>query len=251
MNIKYKSVVLKFGGSVIPDINAVGHVANVIKKLSDTYDIRAVVVSAMGKTTNNLDAMAHGVATRPDTRELDALLATGEMQSAALLSMRLNAIGVPARSYNAWQCGIKTNDNFGNAIVQHMGMEYINALYGIPVVTGFQGVSEHGDITTLGREGSDISAVMVAVACSADFCWFFKNGGGICDKNPNKDAGAEMFQKISYTRMRELMTDGRGQVLHKRSVGVAKKYKMPLYVSGIDDFNNGTWILPRVHAKLR
>ena len=134
MNIKYKSVVLKFGGSVIPDMDAVGRVANVIKKLTDRYDIRAVIV---------------------------------------------------------------------------------------------------------------------AVVCGADFCWFFKNGGGICDKKPNKEAGGEMFQKISYTRMHDLMTGGRGQVLHKRSIDLAKKYQIPLYVSGIDDFNNGTWILSRVHVKLR
>ena len=251
MNIKYKSVVLKFGGSVISDTAAVGRVANVIKQVSDVYDIRAVVVSAMGKTTNNLDAMAQTLAVRPDVRELDALLATGEMQSAALVAMRLNAIGVPARSYNAVQFGIKTDDNFGAANIQQITMEHVNRLYGIPVVAGFQGVTKYGDITTLGREGSDISAVIVAAACSADFCWFFKNGGGICDKNPNKEAGGEMFQKISYTRMRDLMTDGRGQVLHKRSIDLAKKYQIPLYVSGIDDFNNGTWILPRVHAKLR
>lgn len=249
MNIKYKSVVLKFGGSVISDTAAVGRVANVIKKLTDAYDIRAVVVSAMGKATNNLDAMAQTVAARPDARELDALLATGEMQSAALVAMRLNAIGVPARGYNAMQFGIKTDDNFGAANVQQITMEYVNRLYGIPVVAGFQGVTKYGDITTLGREGSDISAVIVAAACSADFCWFFKNGGGICEKYPNKD---KVLKCVSYTKMQELMCDGRrGQVLHKRSIDLAKKYQIPLYVSGIDDFNNGTWILPRVHAKLR
>ena len=128
MNIKYKSVVLKFGGSVISNLDAVGRVANVIKKLTDAYDIRAVVVSAMGKTTNNLDAMAQTLAVRPDVRELDALLATGEMQSAALVAMRLGAIGVPARSYNAVQFGIQTDDNFGAANIQQITMEHVNRL---------------------------------------------------------------------------------------------------------------------------
>lgn len=247
--INYKRVVLKFGGSVVPDENAIGRVAGVVKKLSEQYEISAVVVSAMGKTTNNLDALAHRIANAPDKRELDALLATGEMQSAALLSMRLNAIGVPARGYNAYQCGIQTDNHFGNAQIQHMGMERVNPLCGIPVVAGFQGVTEYGDITTLGREGSDISAVMVAVALGADFCWFFKNGGGICDKNPNANSDARLFNVISYTKMLELLNEGRGQVLHKRSVRLAQKYKMPLFVSGVDN-NNGTWIVAQRHVKM-
>ncbi|MBR6838838.1 MAG: hypothetical protein IKM94_04715 [Alphaproteobacteria bacterium] len=246
--VKYKSVVLKFGGSVIPDENGIYKVANVIKNLSSQYNVMAVVVSAMGKTTNNLDALAHRVAKKPNVRELDALLATGEMQSAALLAMRLNAIGVPARSYNAWQCGIQTDDNFGNAKINHLDLHNINTFYGLPIVTGFQGVTQHGDITTLGREGSDISAVAIAAALGADFCWFFKNGGGICEKYLNKD---KILQQISYTKMQQLMRDGRpGHVLHKRSIDMAQKYNVPLYVSGINDFDNGTWILSHVHAKL-
>lgn len=246
--VKYKSVVLKFGGSVIPDENGIYKVANVIKNLSLQYNVMAVVVSAMGKTTNNLDALAHRVTKKPNVRELDALLATGEMQSAALLAMRLNAIGIPAHSYNAWQCGIQTDDNFGNAKINHLDLHNINTFYGLPIVTGFQGVTQQGDITTLGREGSDISAVAIAAALQTDFCWFFKNGGGICEKYLNKD---KILQQISYTKMHQLMHDGRpGHVLHKRSIDMAQKYNVPLYVSGINDFDNGTWILSRVHAKL-
>lgn len=247
--VKYKSVVLKFGGSVIPNVDAFGRVADTVKRVQKHYDIRAVVVSAMGKTTNNLDMTAHQVASSLNKREMDALLATGEMQSATLLAMRLNAIGVPARSYNAWQCGIQTDDNFGNAKINHLDLHNINTFYGLPIVTGFQGVTQQGDITTLGREGSDISAVAIAAALQTDFCWFFKNGGGINEEYLNKD---KILQQISYTKMQQLMRDGRpGHVLHKRSIDMAQKYNVPLYVSGINDFDNGTWILSRVHAKLR
>lgn len=246
--IKYNSVVLKFGGSVIPDENGIYKVANVIKNLSSQYNVMAVVVSAMGKTTNNLDALAHRVAKKPNVRELDALLATGETQSAALLSMKLNAMGVPAVSYNAVQCGIQTDNHFGNAQIQHMGMERVNLLYGMPIITGFQGVTKQGDITTLGREGSDISAVAIAAALGVDFCWLFKNGGGICETYPNKD---KIFKQISYKKMRQLMSDGRGgQVLHKRSVDMAQKYNIPLYVSGINELDKGTLITKLVHPKI-
>lgn len=247
--MEYKNVVLKFGGSVIPDENGIYQVANIIQNLSLKYNVMAVVVSAMGKTTNNLDTLAHRVAKNPNVRELDALLATGEMQSVALLSMRLNDMGVLAVGYNAYQCRIETDDNFGNAKIQHMGMERINHLYGIPIIAGFQGITERGEITTLGREGSDISAVMIAVACGADFCWFFKDGGGIYDKNPSKEPDARLFRKISYTKMLDLLNQGRGQVLHKSSVSLAQEYKMPLFVSGMKNPDVGTMIVPRVHSK--
>ncbi len=242
-------VVLKFGGSVISDEAAIARVVHTIEKVSVKYNILAVVVSAMGKTTNNLDDLAHRVSNVPDPRELDALLATGEMQSAALVAIRLNAMGTPARSYNAWQFGIKTDDNFGDAKIKKLIMNNVNALYGIPVVTGFQGVTDTKDITTLGREGSDISAVVIAAAMASDFCWFFKDGGGIYDKNPNKDKDARLFKKISYSKMLDLLNQGRGQVLHQRSVKLAQEYKMPLYVSGMNNLDVGTWIVPRVHSK--
>ena len=245
-------VVLKFGGSVIPNEFAVVRVADTVKELSSKYNIISVVVSAMGKTTNNLDALAHRTANNPDKRELDALLATGEMQSAALVAMRLNAIGVPARSYNAGQFGIKTDNNFGDAKIEKITMKYVNHLYGIPVVAGFQGITESGDITTLGREGSDISAVVVAAALSADFCWLFKDGGGIYEKNPKTCVTAKLFKEISYTKMLDLLDENRGgRVLHKRSVQLAQKYKMPLFVSSMSIPEVGTWIKERVHPKTR
>lgn len=247
--VEYKRVVLKFGGSVLSDFAAYTGVANLIRQILTRYKVVAVIVSAMGKTTNNLDTLAHNMSDAPTPRELDALLATGEMQSAALLAMKLNSIGVSARSYNAWQCGIKTDDNFGCAKINNINLLGVNPLLGIPVVTGFQGVTKQDDITTLGREGSDISAVFMAYTLYADFCWFFKDGGGIYDKNPNKDKDARLFKEISYTKMLDLLNQGRGQVLHQRSVKLAQEYKMPLYVSGMNNLDVGTWIVPRVHSK--
>ncbi len=247
--MEYRKVVLKFGGSVISDEKAVWHVADVIKNLSTAYEVVAVVVSAMGKTTNNLDELAHRMADKPDLRELDALLATGENQAAALLSMRLNTIGIPARSYNAQQFGIKTDENFGSAQIKSINTMNVNPLYGVPVVTGFQGMTKYGDVTTLGREGSDISAVVIAAVMGADFCWFFKDGGGIYDKNPNTNSDAKLFNIVSYTKMLELLNEGRGQVLHARSVHLAQKYQMPLFVSGLDS-DVGTWIVAKKHVKM-
>ncbi len=249
--IEYKSVVLKFGGSVLSDENAICRVADFVKTLSQEYEVKAIVVSAMGKTTNQLDGLAHRTARNPNKRELDALLATGEMQSAALLSMRLNDIGVPAYSYNAQQFGILTNDKFGNATIKRIEMTYVSPLNGIPIVAGFQGIDKYENYTTLGREGSDISAVFIATVMVADFCWFFKDGGGIYDKNPNENPDAHLFSELSYTKMLDILRSnkGKGQVLHKRSIEYAKKFGKKLFVSGIDDPFVGTIIKARVHGK--
>jgi len=249
--VEYKRVVLKFGGSVIADINAIGRVANVIKNISEKYKVMAVVVSAMGKTTDNLDRLAHNIAPTPDKRELDALLATGEMQSAALLAMWLNAIGVSARSYNAWQRGIITDDNFGNARIECINSMLMSPYCGIPIVTGFQGITENGDITTLGREGSDISAVAIAHVSCADFCWFFKDGGGIYDKNPKNNFGAKMYDFMTYDEALGVIRAKQHYVLHPNCIEYGKKKYVPLFVSEFkSDFMPsekaplplGTWI---------
>ena len=250
--MEMQRVVLKFGGSVISDETAVIRVADVVKDLSIKYKIVAIVVSAMGKTTNNLDAMARRVANDPAKSELDVLLATGEMQSAALLAMRLKTIGISAISFNAWQFGIITDRNHGNAQITHI-REYMYADFSmIPVITGFQGITIEGSLTTLGREGSDISAVMIAEHMKADFCWFFKNGGGIHDKNPNKNKDAKLLKCLSYKKMLHIINNGRGQVLHQKSVEIARKQRIPLFISGLDDPYVGTWIcssgrVPKIH----
>ena len=244
MKTGYKNVVLKFGGSVLKDETGIIQAANLIANLNQDYDIYAVVVSAMGKTTNNLEKLANKVAGTPRPRELDALLVTGEMQSAALLSMALRCENIAAQSYNAQQFGIKASDNFGYATIESINPPV--AIYGeyapIPIVAGFQRITKNGDFVTLGREGSDITAVAVANRLKADFVWFFKNEGGICDKDPNENPDAKLLDKISYQQMLDLLAQGRHQVLHKRSIELAEQYNLPLFVSDIRKHTNGTLI---------
>lgn len=244
--MEYKSVVLKFGGSVIPDEAAFGRVADVIRNISLKYNVMAVVVSAMGKTTNELDTLAHRIAPDPDKRELDALLATGEMKSAALLAMCLNAIKVDARSYNAQQLGIYGDGGFGHGRIKSINIPKIPYKFHpneIPVVAGFQAVTKFGEFITLGREGSDITAVALAGKLKADFVWFFKNGGGIYDKNPKQCTDAQIMNQITYDQMLGLLrSNNRNQVLHKRSVELGQEYNMPLLVTDIN-LQRATWIV--------
>jgi len=222
-------IVMKFGGTSVADIAKIKNVANIIAKQSKTADV-AVVVSAMGKTTNALTALAHQITDKPNLRELDALLSTGENTSVALLALALNSIGVPAKSFNAMQLGIITNDNFGDAEIMHINM--MNIPYKvIPVITGFQGMTEHGDITTLGREGSDTSAVAIAAAIVADYCDIYTDVDGVYTADPNVVKDAKKLDFISYDDMLKMANNG-AKVLHPRSVSTAQKYNVPIRVRG-------------------
>ena len=222
-------IVMKFGGTSVADIAKIKNVANIIAKQSKTADV-AVVVSAMGKTTNALTALAHQITDKPNLRELDALLSTGENTSVALLAMALNSIGVPAKSFNASQLGIITNDNFGDAEILHIDMHNIPYKV-IPVITGFQGMTEHGDITTLGREGSDTSAVAIAAALCADYCDIYTDVDGVYTADPNVVKDAKKLDFISYDDMLQMANNG-AKVLHPRSVSTAQKYNVPIRVRG-------------------
>lgn len=223
-------IVMKFGGTSVADIEKIKNVANIIAKEKGRGNDIAVIVSAMGKTTNALTELAHQITDKPNLRELDALLSTGENTSVALLALALNAIGVPAVSFNAWQLGIKTNENFGDAEILHI--ESFGTAYGIvPVITGFQGVTENGDITTLGREGSDTSAVAIAAARCADFCDIYTDVSGVYDKDPNQFTDAKKFDFISYDDMLKMANNG-AKVLHPRSVLTAQKYNVKVRVRG-------------------
>lgn len=220
---------MKFGGTSVADIEKIKNVANIIAKQSKTADV-AVVVSAMGKTTNALTALAHQITDKPNLRELDALLSTGENTSVALLALALNSIGVPAKSFNAMQLGIITNDNFGDAEIMHIntwGIPYEV----IPVITGFQGITEHGDITTLGREGSDTSAVAIAAALCADYCDIYTDVDGVYTADPNVVKDAKKLDFISYDDMLKMANNG-AKVLHPHSVSTAQKYNIPIRVRG-------------------
>ena len=222
-------IVMKFGGTSVADTDKIRNVAKIIKKQSMRNDVLAVIVSAMGKTTNKLTELAHTLTKNPNPRELDALLSVGENMSVALLAMALIDMGLPANSYNAWQFGIKTNTNFGDAEIKSINMPTHMAY--LPIVTGFQGISEDNDITTLGREGSDTSAVAIAAALGADVCDIYTDVDGVYDKDPNAYKDAKKLDFITYDDMLKLAQSG-AKVLHLRSITTAKKYNMPIRVRG-------------------
>ncbi len=223
-------LVMKFGGTSVADIEKIKNVAGIIAKEKRNGNDVAVVVSAMGKTTNALMELAKQITDKPNLRELDALLSTGENMSVALLAMALNAIGVPAVSFNALQLGIITNNNFGDAEIVHINTWSVPYNV-IPVITGFQGVTEKGDITTLGREGSDTSAVAIAAAMCANYCDIYTDVRGVYDKDPNQFKDAKKLDFVSYEDMLKMAQNG-AKVLHPRSVSTAQKYNVPIRVRG-------------------
>ena len=223
---------MKFGGTSVADIDKIKNVSNIIAEQRQTAQV-AVVVSAMGKTTNALTNLAHQITDKPNLRELDALLSTGECTSVALLAMALNAIGCPARSYNAWQMGIWTDNNFGDAKIKYITAPIWQdwSKGTIPVITGFQGITYNKDITTLGREGSDTSAVAIAAAIGADYCDIYTDVDGVYDADPNIVKGAKKLDFVSYDDMLKMANNG-AKVLHPRSVMTARQHNIPIRVRG-------------------
>ena len=223
---------MKFGGTSVADIDKIKNVAKIIANQRNTAEV-AVVVSAMGKTTNALTSLAHQITDKPNLRELDALLATGEMTSVALVAMALNSIGCPACSYNALQMGIWTDENFGDAKIKYITAPIWYDLSNkiVPVITGFQGITYNKDITTLGREGSDTSAVAIAAAIGADFCDIYTDVRGVYDKDPNVDKSAKKLEFVQYDEMLKMANNG-AKVLHPRSVMTARQHNIPIRVRG-------------------
>ena len=226
-------IVMKFGGTSVADIEKIKYVAKIIAAEKAKQNDIAVVVSAMGKTTNALTALAHQITDKPNLRELDALLSTGENTSIALLALALNAIGVKAESFNAWQMGIITNSEYGDAEIKRISgpLQYMISHGPIPIIAGFQGVSDFRDITTLGREGSDTSAVAVACEAKADFCDIYTDVDGIYDSDPNVNKDAKKLDFITYDDMLKMAQSG-AKVLHPRSIMTAKQYNIPIRLRG-------------------
>ena len=225
-------IVQKFGGSSVADVDRVRHVAGII---TDTYkagnDV-VVVLSAQGKTTDKLLAMAEQYNPKASKRELDQLLSTGEQQSVALCAMMIQSMGFPVVSLNAWQVGFKTNSTYGNARIMKIETDRIqNELdqHRIVIFTGFQGINKWEDVTTLGRGGSDTSAVALAAALRADKCQIYTDVDGVYTADPNKVPTAKKIDQITYDEMLELATLG-AKVLHNRSVEMAKRYHVNLEV---------------------
>lgn len=217
--------VLKFGGTSVKNVARMEHVANIIAKRCAKEKV-IVVVSAMGHTTDHLIELAKQCNDDPDKRELDVLLSTGEQVSIALLSIILKSRGLRAKSFTGAQIGVVTEDEFGAAKIVSIDSSKLNsALEGtdVAVVAGFQGVTISGDITTLGRGGSDTTAVALAAAAKASVCEIYTDVDGIFTSDPNKDSNAELFDNIDYEDCLRLVRAG-AQVMHDRSIVLAHQY---------------------------
>lgn len=235
-------LVQKFGGSSVADAEKVRRVAGIIADAyCDNNDV-VVVLSAQGDTTDELLEKAAEINPNPSKRELDMLLSTGEQVSVALMSMALEKMGLPVVSLTGWQVQISTNFEFGNARIRSVSTERIQQELDkrrIVIVTGFQGISGTGDITTLGRGGSDTSAVAIAAALHADKCQIYTDVEGVFTADPRKVKGARKLEEITYDEMMELASLG-AQVLHNRSVEMAKRYGVDLEVLSSYERKPGT-----------
>lgn len=237
-------IVQKFGGTSVGSVERIQHVAKTIMKTVENGDQVVVVVSAMGKTTDQLVALMKGITDKPSNREMDMLLSTGEQVTTSLLAMALIEKGYDAISLTGWQAGIQTEVSHSNARITKLHTEkiYSYLLRGkIVIVAGFQGITEDGEITTLGRGGSDTTAVAIAAALKADRCDIFTDVTGVYTTDPRIVKAARKLQSISYDEMLELANLGAG-VLHPRAVEFAKNYKVKLTVRSSMVDEEGTTI---------
>lgn len=238
------TVVLKFGGSSIADNSKLNVVANKILEFREKFESIVVVVSAQGKTTDKLVKESEELSKKPNKREYDALISIGEQISAAKLAILLEERGYNAISLTGWQAGIKTSSNHSKAIIESIDTSRIEEELKkkkIVIVTGFQGIDEKGDITTLGRGGSDTSAVALAAALGACECNIFSDVEGIYSADPNKISDAKKLDKISYDEMLELSYEG-AKVLHTRCVEIGKNFNVPILAKSTFNKNEGTII---------
>lgn len=225
-------IVQKFGGSSVANAERVMNVARIVTETYRQGNDVVVVVSAQGDTTDDLIAKAHEINEKPSKRELDMLMTSGEQISIALLSMAIEKLGCPAVSLLGWQAGFNTSSSYGSARIKSIKADRLKAevdRHNIVVVAGFQGINKYDDLTTLGRGGSDTSAVAIAAAMHADRCQIFTDVEGVFTADPRKVPGAQKLQEITYDEMLELATLG-AQVLNNRSVEMAKKYNVELEV---------------------
>ena len=225
-------IVQKYGGSSVANAERIFHVAERILEAKRAGNNVVVVLSAQGKTTDGLIAMAKEINPNASRREMDMMLVTGEQQSVALMAMAINLLGGRAISLNAAQVGIETTNTYSNARIRTIHTERIeNELErgNIVIVTGFQGMNTNGDMTTLGRGGSDTSAVALAASLHADVCEIYTDVEGVYTADPRIVKDAQKLDEISYDEMLELASLG-AKVLHCRSVEVAKKYNVKLMV---------------------
>ena len=235
-------IVQKFGGSSVADAAKIKRVAGIIAdKYCEGNDV-VVVLSAQGDTTDDLIAKAHEINEKPSKREMDMLLTTGEQISIALCAMALEKMGLPVITLTGWQIGMYTNSEYGSARIKRIrGGRLQKELdkHKIVIVAGFQGINKYDDVTTLGRGGSDTTAVAIAAALHADLCQIYTDVDGVYTSDPRKVKGARKLPEITYDEMLELASMG-AQVLHNRSVQMAKRYKVELEVLSSYERKPGT-----------
>ncbi|OAG27630.1 aspartate kinase [Thermodesulfatator autotrophicus] len=238
-------VVQKYGGTSVGDLERIKNVARRIAKYRDEGHDVVVVVSAMAGETDRLLKLAYDLVEEPSPRELDMLVATGEQVSSALLAMALNAMGYPAKALLAFQIPIKTDELFGKARIRDIATKRLKeelAKGQVLIVAGFQGITDEGDITTLGRGGSDTTAVAIAAALGADVCEIFTDVDGVYTADPRIVPKARKIAKISYEEMLELASMG-AKVLEIRSVEFAKIYRVPVHVRSSFSYEPGTMVV--------
>lgn len=237
-------IVMKFGGSSLADTPKIRGAARKIEALYGLGHELVVVVSAQGDTTDDMIQRAAQLHLQPPTREMDAFLSAGEQMSAALMAMALDEMGMPAVSLTGIQAGIVTDGVYGNARVLQLRSHRIEEELQkgkVVVVAGFQGVGSNGDITTLGRGGSDTTAVALAAFLKAAQCRIYTDVDGVYDKDPRKYEDAVKLDFVSYGDMLRMAQQG-AQVLHDRCVELAQKYSVPIWVMSSFREGTGTWV---------
>lgn len=241
-----KIIVQKYGGSSVADAEKIKNVAVKISKKVKEKNKLVVVVSAMGKTTDNLIKLSKEVSKMSVPRELDMLLTTGEQVSASLLAMALNDIGIKSKSLNAFQAKIMTTGDYMQARIKNLKAKRINDLLKeneALIITGFQGITEDDEIKTLGRGGSDTSAVALAAALNAK-CEIYSDVAGIYTTDPRLHPGAKKLKYITYDEMLEMSSLG-AKVLHSRSVEIAKKFGITIYCGSTFSDEEGSYVMKK------
>lgn len=238
-------IVQKFGGSSVADNTKLFNVCKHIIREYNSKKQVVVVVSAQGKTTDQLIREALEIDKNPSQREIDMLISTGEQVTISKLAICLNKLGYQAISLTGWQVPIKTNDIANNADVEHININRIlNELEQnkIVIVAGFQGINKYNDITTLGRGGSDTTAVALAAALKAERCDIYTDVDGVYNRDPRTNKNAYKFENISYDEMLKLANDG-AQVLHYKCIELAARFNVPIYVKSSFEKNPiGTFV---------
>ena len=246
-----ETLVLKFGGSSLVDNEKLNIVANKIINFYNKGNRVVVIVSAQGKTTDKLIKEAKELSSEPDKREMDVLLSTGEQISISKLAILLKELGYSAISLTGWQAGIYTSNTNEEAKIEYINTAKINQELeknNIVIIAGFQGINDKKDITTLGRGGSDTSAVAVAAALKADHCYIFSDVEGIYSTDPNKIPEAQKIDELSYDEMLDLSNEG-AKVLHNRCVEIAQKYNVLIETGSTFNNNVGTQINNKIEER--